>query len=859
MNVTLEILWKETGFTPNPEQEKAIKYIDGPLLLTAGPGSGKTRVLLWRTLNLLVFHKVAPEKIFLSTFTEKAARQLKDGLGSLLGLVTNKTGVPFDISAMSIGTVHSLCQKILSDRRFNEGKKNKPPLLMDELSQYFLIYKRRFWKEIIFAGGFDEEETAQRDINSFFGNNSEYNYGRHEAAQNIIRLFNRLSEENINPAEIKTSDKTVQRMLKMYSTYLNNLSENKKSDFSLIQQFAYRTLLNSSDSQNVFEHVIIDEYQDTNAIQEKIIFELAKGSKNICVVGDDDQALYRFRGATVENLVDFESRCESYLNTKPERIDLSINYRSKKNIVSFYSDFMEQGDWVKEDGKGFYRIADKGITAFNQEDLPSVAVSEKDSPEIVCEEIALKIKELKQTGKIEDYNQVAFLFPAVKGNARVNHFKNAFDKVRIPVYAPRAGKFLEVDEAMEIYGLLFKILGRPSHQGKAGRGIKQFREWTLSCINIAEELIKNDFLLAKYIKNRIDELAVLEEDYEKLLTFIQRNKLSIDAPLDGELLLKISKLGISEKAKKTLTRKHFFNLVTERFKEGDPLSLKYAISRATSVDWTLLDLFYQLLSFRHFTDKIDLAEKGIDEGPICNLSMISGYLARYMEDNRTVISASFIREKVFIHSFFSSYTYAIYRLGETEFEDEENPFPKGRISFLTIHQSKGLEFPVVVLGSLYRGERDADVTEKLARELTGKTGEPIDKISYFDNLRMFYVALSRAKNLLILPDFCGRGQRTSEYFKPWLEDKKFPKLKEIDIKNDVPAATISEDEVGKNYSYTADYIYYHQCPRKYMVFRKYGFAPSTVQTISFGSLVHNTIEDLHHMLINQRMESVHAK
>jgi len=139
-NNSIEHFWNLRNFKPNENQREAILYVDGPLFLTAGPGSGKTRVLLWRTLNLIVFHGVKPEDIFLSTFTEKAALQLKEGLKTLLGLVTNETGQPYDISKMALGTVHSICQSLITDRRFSEGGARKhPPLLMDALSQYFKL------------------------------------------------------------------------------------------------------------------------------------------------------------------------------------------------------------------------------------------------------------------------------------------------------------------------------------------------------------------------------------------------------------------------------------------------------------------------------------------------------------------------------------------------------------------------------------------------------------------------------------------------------------------------------------------------------------------------------------------------
>src|SRR5687767_5917181 len=162
----IQQLWSQVDFTPNESQLSAILHTDGPLFLTAGPGSGKTRVLLWRTVNLIAFRNVKPEEIFLSTFTEKAAFQLREGLRTLLGLVTNFNNTPYDLSKMYVGTVHSLCQKLIADRRFSPDRRRiQSPVLLDELSQYFHLYRPRSFQFLIDQAGIPQVE----DINEFFG------------------------------------------------------------------------------------------------------------------------------------------------------------------------------------------------------------------------------------------------------------------------------------------------------------------------------------------------------------------------------------------------------------------------------------------------------------------------------------------------------------------------------------------------------------------------------------------------------------------------------------------------------------------------------------------------------------------
>ena len=238
-----------------------------------------------------------------------------------------------------------------------------------------------------------------------------------------------------------------------------------------------------------------------------------------------------------------------------------------------------------------------------------------------------------------------------------------------------------------------------------------------------------------------------------------------------------------------------------------------------------------------------------DEGPVCNLSLLSNYLSRFLDEySSSVLSAQFLAEDRFQQTFFSSYLFALYRRGESEYEDAEDPFPRGRIPFLTIHQAKGLEFPIVVLGNPRKKDSDPQFVETVVCPFLTRDGEPLDRIAQFDVMRMFYVALSRAKNLLVLAHFRGQGQQTNEPFASMLDDQ-FKRIRHLDVSL-LPVAEEANDDLPRTYSYTGDFLLYKWCPRQYMAFRKYGFAPSRSQTMFFGSLVHQTIDDLHHFLIN---------
>ncbi|AGI31181.1 ATP-dependent helicase [Bacillus subtilis] len=853
-SLTLDDLFAIHGFKPNEGQREAIFSLEGPLFLMAGPGSGKTRVLLWRTVNAIVFQNVLPERVFLSTFTEKAAKQIIDGLQTILGTVTNLTGVPYDISRMYMGTVHSLCQKIISDRRFIKNRSRiKPPILMDELDQYYFINSSSFWKLIEDLLHVKEDEWRS-DMKQYFGKRSE---SRHDTALSIISIFNRFSEENLPIETIKRhatnkQDEILLQIAKLYEWYKKKLNSNNMVDFSLLQQRALHQLLESEHVISEFEHVVIDEFQDTNRIQEQLFFRLAKGNKNLCVVGDDDQALYRFRGATVENFVQFPQRSQLYLQTPPKEIKLNINYRSKKQIVSTYTNFIDKVSWVRENGDGYYRLHDKDIQAFKQDNDISVITTTPSKSEDVAEEIAQFVKKLIDEKKVEDPNQIAFLFPALKNNQHVKRTKRALEKEGIKVYAPRAGRFLEVEEAKAMFGIFTKVIGRPARQDFSG-AYKDYHDWLDVIESEAKELIQKDEKLERFIAVKTEELKRCKEDYIRLLKVVNDNGWTLKdnyIPQSHKRILSKTPL-ISQHTIRGLGSNRLDKIIEQRNKEGKPFSLQYILNRATSVDWNVLDLFYRLCGFPYFSQMFKLAEDGLDEGPICNLSMISEYLSRYMEQSASVITGSRLIEDHLANDLFGRYVYGLFRLGETEVENDETPFPKGRVAFLTIHQSKGLEFPYVILGNPGKKNQNVPREEEIVRPLIDGDNEPLERIPEFDTMRLFYVALSRAEEMLIISHLRGAGQKVEPAFKQLIEEMKYPQIPNV-VVSDMPKVEAKEAEIPKVYSYTSDYLMYLKCPRNYMVFKKYGFVPSRSQTMLFGSLVHQTIEDIHNQIISLR-------
>lgn len=417
----------------NEEQRKVIQHTDGPTLIIAGPGTGKTFTLVKRVVYLIVEKGVKPENILIATFTEKAAKEL-------ITRITNellKINISVNVNELYIGTIHSICLRLIKENvEFTRLKKNYR--LMDDFDQKYLIYRNHK----AFDGIANLEFIADRQ-------------SAWEKAKQLSYYFNAISEELITVEDLKKDrDLSVQVLAQAYEIYQGLLNEENALDFSSIQVIAYELLRDNEAVRNKIQeqiqYVMIDEYQDTNYVQEQLIFLIADKHHNICVVGDDDQGLYRFRGATIRNILEFPDKWENCA-----KFNLVENYRSEKDIVKFYNDWMQDTEEDDFDW-GNFRYA-KTITPSkpNQvEGVPTVIkVSGQRELENWGDNIIDFIEKLKASHTITDYNQVAFLFRSVK-NERVIALAEYLEKKGIPIYSPRSDMFFEREEIKLLIGTL---------------------------------------------------------------------------------------------------------------------------------------------------------------------------------------------------------------------------------------------------------------------------------------------------------------------------------------------------------------------------------------------------------------------
>lgn len=283
----------------NPEQQKAVQCTEGPLLILAGAGSGKTRVLTHRIAYLIYQKKVYPGNILAITFTNKAAQEMRERLEKLVGLAAEQ---------LWVATFHSTCLRILR-REIGEIGYTSDFVIYDDADQQTLL------KMILKEKNLDEKKYTPRGISSRISN-----------YKNDLKTPDAARRE---PGNNFYDD----QIISIYAEYQKRLKNNNALDFDDLIMLTVRLFKQNPEVlekyQDRFKYILVDEYQDTNTAQYMLINLLAAKHKNLCVVGDDDQSIYQWRGADIRNILSFE---EDYPETKV--IKLEQNYRSTQNILS---------------------------------------------------------------------------------------------------------------------------------------------------------------------------------------------------------------------------------------------------------------------------------------------------------------------------------------------------------------------------------------------------------------------------------------------------------------------------------------------------------------------------------------------
>ena len=438
----------------NDAQKEAVSHLDGPLLIVAGAGSGKTKVLTSRIANIIKKKKAFPNQVLAVTFTNKAAKEMQNRVSSILGSAAT--------SLSWLGTFHSICAKLLR-KHASAVKLNSNFTIIDTDDQIRLV------KNICKSENIDVKQLSPKFI---------------------LAIIDRWKNKGYYPNEVRINNRDVyeKTILPLYKIYQKKLIDLNSCDFGDLILHVVKILENNSDIRKIysnnFKYILVDEYQDTNFIQSKWLNLLSINNKNICCVGDDDQSIYSWRGAEIKNFLEFD---KVYQNTKVIRLEQ--NYRSSQNILSVASNLISNNQ---------NRVGKTLITTMEEGDLVKLNCFKngKDEAIGVSNEIENKIK------KKFSYNNVAILVRAI---FQTREFEERFLKIGMPYRILGGTKFYERAEIKDCLAYLRLI-----HQEKDDLAFERIvnnprrsiGEGTLK--NIHEFAKENNFNLERSSKKMLE-------------------------------------------------------------------------------------------------------------------------------------------------------------------------------------------------------------------------------------------------------------------------------------------------------------------------------------------------------------------
>lgn len=643
----------------NDKQREAASQIDGSILILAGAGSGKTRTITYRIAHMIENVGISPYSILAVTFTNKAAKEMRERVEELVGDVAK---------ACTISTFHSFGMRLL----------------------------RMYGKEVGYNSNFTIYDTddQKRIVKAILkGQNLSIN-GVKLTERDLVSMISKIKEQIKTLDEYSVMNKQI---VEVYDKYNRALLESNAMDFSDILLNTYKLLQKPEileKVQNKYKYIMIDEYQDTNNLQYKIIDLIARKSSNLCVVGDENQSIYGFRGANILNILNFET---NYNNAKI--IKLEENYRSTTTILDAANELIKNNKSSKD--KKLWTQNGKG-------DLIKVLACDNARDEV--SRIIEIIKKNHQNGIA--YRDMTILY---RTNAQSRLFEEGFLRYNIP----------------------HKVFGGISFYSRAE--IKDIIAYLSIIVNPQDELNLQRII-------NVPKRKVGEKGIEKIVTYARENNLNLLEALSH----------IKEISGLTVVGKEKILEMYDIIKELKDLSYT---ETASYIVQTLIDKIKYIDYIKENYSDAEARIENIDEfkNSILELENVVGELRlnEYLENVSLVSATDDLEEK-------SDY-----------------------VKLMTIHNSKGLEFPIVFLVGF-------------ENEIFPGTRAMFEEKEMEEERRLCYVALTRAEKKLYLSHATIRfvyGQ--DRLSTPSVFLKEIPeKLLDIDVKKErLYFADVYSDEI----------------------------------------------------------------
>ena len=666
------------------QKESILSPVNENQYIVAGPGSGKTTVLVLKILKYIFVDNIRLNDIIVTTFTKKAARELKERIVNWSNVLAKEIGIQieYDFDSFLIGTLDSIAEEIVS--------KNMDVEIIDNFTSSAIMMQNLL----------TDERNKDKRLKQFIKQlkNNQGGVSASDMNNQIQTIRERLYYDMINKEELKEDADRDLIVFEIIDDYLDQLNSRNVMDYAMLEEQFYELLRNDYvDSFKNVSILLIDEYQDTNLLQEAIYFKIAeyvnKNNGNITVVGDDDQSLYRFRGATINLFTEYPERINKELGINPKTIFLHKNYRSTKAIIDFTNDYIRLDEKYQES-----RTTNKPIiipTKDSSDGLPVMGMFRNNLEELSTD-LSELIYDLKMNNDYpverhgKKYNiSLKKTNPSIAVLTNSPKEINAYNKKRLPYYIRES--LLYKDENINVFN-------------PRGQSIETTEMVSLLCGLILQSIDPDSIM-----ENKLDNLPPLTK--KTLKSWRKYVREYIDES-DKELLCFDDKINMME-------------LLEDIKGECELLSSESSENM----------IYYELI-----LETIIQTDNAINEDGFLTVSQIFWHILVPIASG-----AIDIDDDMF----------------DVDLEDNVN--------IMSIHQSKGLEFDVVIVdvgsdifnnsssSAFKRFPKNGGLTHNLENYLKDYStiSYDYDKVSGLDKafndlIRRYFVAYTRAKSILIL-------------------------------------------------------------------------------------------------------------